>query len=62
MNTRVKNQLKKVQLKWNKLQWYSKTLILVGLIGLLYYVIKEYYLLIFTSVRLNSILGANCLN
>lgn len=46
MNTGIKNQLKKVQLKWDKLQWYSKTLILVGLIGLLYYVIKEYYLLI----------------
>jgi hypothetical protein len=46
MEGSLKEKLNKLYSKWNKLQWFSKVLILLGLIGLFYYVIKEYYLLL----------------
>jgi hypothetical protein len=46
MEGSLKEKLNKLYSKWNKLQWFNKVLILLGSIGLLYYVIKEYYVLL----------------
>jgi len=46
MEGTLKEKSNKLYSKWNKLQWFNKVLILLGFIGLFYYVIKEYYVLL----------------